>query len=254
MPQVGRAIQSRNAAFLAGLARAQKEAGADMLDVHVAGQGHDEAEALPWLVQVVQAEVDIPLMLDSLNVQAIEAALAVHKGHAIINSLSAEKGRWQQFLPLVTKYDCGAVLLCMSETGIPATPEERLSVARKMVERALEAGIKPQDLYLDPLVLSVGADSQAGKVTLETLHLIRENLPEVHTICGGSNVSYGMPCRPLLNATFLSMAVCSGLDTFLVDVRDKAVMAAIWAADALAGNDAYCSTYLRAYRSGGLQA
>jgi len=253
VPRVGKAVQKRDGEFIARLAQEQRDAGAHMLDVNAGAAGDSEAEALPWVVQAIQAEVDIPLMLDSTNAEAIEAALAVHKGQAIINSLSGEQNRWQKLLPLVTKYHCGAVVLCMDAKGIPPTAEERLRLAEDLVRRASDTGIQPEDLYLDPLVLSIGADWEAGRVTLEALHLIRQNLPEVHTIYGVSNVSYGLPCRRLLNATFLSMAVARGLDACIVDVRDKATMASIWAANALAGNDAYCSTYLKAYRAGRLQ-
>lgn len=251
--RVGEAIKKRETSFLVKLAREQKEAGADIVDVHAGGLGHDEVEALRWAVQAIQAEVEIPIMLDSTNADAVEAALEVHRGHAIINSLSAEQSRWQQLLPLVAKYRCSTVVLCISEAGIPTIPEERLNVAQNMVEKGLQAGIRLQDLYVDPLVLSIGANWQAGKVTLETLRLIRKNIPEVQTICGVSNVSYGLPCRRLLNATFLSMAVALGLDACVIDVRDKVMMASIWAANALAGNDAYCSEYLKVYRAGQLQ-
>lgn len=122
------------------------------------------------------------------------------------------------------------------------------------MDRALGAGIAPKDLYLDPLVLSVGASWQAGKVTLETLRLIRQNLPEVHTICAISNVGFGLPRRRLLNASFLAMTVALGVDTLLVNVLDKTVMATLWAANAVAGNDESCLTYLKAYRAGRLQA
>lgn len=253
IPQVGKAIQERDVSFLVALAREQKDAGADMLDVHVGSLGGNEAETLTWLVQTIQAEVDIPLVLDSLNAQAVEAALAVHRGHTIINSLSGEQDRWQQLMPLVIKHNCGAVMLCMGESGIPATAQERLSLAQELVERALEAGVKPQDLYLDPLAPSIGADWQGGKVTLETIRLIHQNIPDVHTICAISNISFGLPRRHLLNASFSAMAIAMGLDTFLIDVRDKAMMTTILAANALAGNDRHSLTYLRAYRAGRFQ-
>jgi 5-methyltetrahydrofolate--homocysteine methyltransferase len=253
IPSVGKAIQNRDGSFLARLALEQKEAGADMLDVNAAVVGTNEVEALPWLVQIIQTEVKFPLMLDSVNTKAIEAALRIHKGHAIVNSLSAEKNRWEQLFPLVLEYGCGAVVLCMNEAGIPRTAQDRFTVAQNLVERTLKAGIKPQDLYLDPLVLSIGANWEVGRVTLETLRLIHQNLPEVHTMCAVSNVSYGLPCRSLLNANFLSMAVAVGVDTLLIDVRDKRVMAALWSANVLAGKDRDCLAYLKAYHTSRLR-
>lgn len=250
---MGKAIRSRDASFICRLAHEQKDAGADMLDVHAGVIGESEADALAWLVQVIQAEIDIPLMLDSLDSQAIEAALKIHRGRAIINSLSGEQGRWQELLSLAVKYHCGAVVLCINDAGIPATAQGRLAVAKELVSRTLDVGMEPQDLYLDPLVLSVGADYQAGKVTLETLRLIHQNFPKVHTICAISNVSFGLPRRRLLNANFLAMAVTMGLDTFLGDMRDKAMTATIWTANAIAGKDDNCTKYLKAYRAGKLQ-
>lgn len=252
IPATGKAIQSRDASFLAQLAREQRDAGADMLDICAAAAGVNEIEVLPWLVQLVQAEVDTPLVLDSLNAQALEAALAVCQRRVIINSLSDEERRWQELLPLVVGYRCGAIVMCMGSAGIPDTAQGRLSLAQKLVARALRAGIAPQDLYLDPLVMSLGANWQAGKVTLETLRLIHQKLPEVHTICAISNVSFGLPRRRLLNASFLAMAIAMGVDTLLVNVCDKTVMATLWAANVAAGNDKSCLTYLKGYRAGRL--
>lgn len=252
IPSVGKAIQSRDASFIARLAREQRDAGADRLDICAAAVGSNEVEVLPWLVQVVQGEVNMPLMLDSINPQAIEAALLVCEGHVIINSLSGEQRRWQELLPLVVEHHCGAVVMCIGNAGIPDTARDRFDVAQELVERALGAGVELHDLYIDPLVLSVGASWQAGKVTLETLHLVHQSLPEVHTICAISNIGFGLPRRRLLNASFLAMTVAMGVDTLLVDVRDKTLMATVWAANVTAGNDKSCLTYLKAYRAGRL--
>jgi 5-methyltetrahydrofolate--homocysteine methyltransferase len=250
---VGQAILKRDAEFVVQLARCQVEAGAHMLDVNAGVAGGNEVEDLPWLVSTVLAKVDIPLSLDSADPEAIRAALKLCRGRPVINSITGEQSRLEGLLPLVVEYDCGVVILCMDERGIPETAQDRFEVGRSLVERATQAGVKADDIYMDPLVMSLGVDWRAPTVTLATLRLIREHIPEVHIVSGMSNVSFGLPKRHLLNCTFLAMLVAAGLDTFLIDARDKGLMASLWAAQALSGSDRYCAAYLKAYRAGQLE-
>ncbi|MDM7998712.1 MAG: dihydropteroate synthase [Dehalococcoidia bacterium] len=254
IPKVGEAIKAKDAEFVRKLALDQVEAGAQMLDVNAGVAGASEAEDLAWLVGLVQETVSVPLLIDSADPAALEAALAIHKGRPMINSISAEKHKLDSVLPLVASHDCSVVALCLGDEGIPQTPEARLKVARITVERAQAAGVKLEDIYVDPLTLGMCTSDKAAKITLETLRLIRQELPGVRIMCIASNVSFGMPNRRLLNRTFAAMAVAAamGVEAVMVDVRDKAMMSSLMAADALAGRDPYCKAYFKAFRAGKL--
>lgn len=254
IPKVEEAIKAKDVDFVRRLAVNQVEAGAQMLDVNAGIAGVDEVENLAWLVGLVQDTVSVPLLIDSANPKALEAALAIHKGRPMINSISAEKHKLDSVLPLVAKHDCSVVALCLGDEGIPQTPEARLKLAHFVLDRAQAAGLKLEDIYIDTLTLGMGTNDQAARVTLETLRLVRQELPGVRIMCIASNVSFGMPNRKLLNRAFATMAVAAamGLDAVMIDVRDKALMAALIAADAVAGKDSYCEAYFRAFRAGKL--
>lgn len=254
IPTVGQAILARDEDAIAALARTQVECGAQMLDVNAGGlAGQDEGANLKWMVGIVQSIVEVPLVLDSSNPAVLRDALEVYRGpRPILSSITADQDRLDKILPLAVEYNCGLVALCMSERGVPQDAEERLAVAEMLVEHAIGAGVKPADIYLDPLVMTVAADHSAGSVFLQTLQRIRERLPEVGTLCAPSNVSFEMPQRRLLNRTFVAMLVALGLQGFMVNVRDREVMATLVAAAALTGSDEYCRGFLRANRAGKL--
>ncbi|MBN2098690.1 MAG: dihydropteroate synthase [Dehalococcoidia bacterium] len=254
IPKVGEAINAKDVDFVRKLALDQVEAGARMLDVNAGVAGANEVENLAWIVGIVQNTVSVPLLIDSANPRALEAALAIHKGRPMINSISAEKYKLDAVLPLVASHDCSVIALCLGDEGIPQTPEARLKLARIVLDRAQAAGLKLEDIYLDTLTLGMGTSDQAAKVTLETLRLVRQELPGVRIMLIASNVSFGMPNRRLLNRTFATMAVAAamGVDAVMIDVRDKAMMAALIAADALTGKDPYCKGYFKAFRAGKL--
>jgi cobalamin-dependent methionine synthase I len=256
IPKVGDAIRAKDVDFVRRLALDQVEAGAQMLDVNAGVAGANEAEDLAWLVGLVQDTVSAPLLIDSADPKALEAALVIHKGRPMINSISAERHKLDTVLPLVARHDCSVIALCLGDEGIPQTPEARLKLARIVLDRALAAGLKLDDIYLDPLTLGMGTSDQAAKITLQTLRLIRQELPDVRIMCIASNVSFGMPSRRLLNRTFATMAMAAamGVDAVMIDVRDKAMMASLVAAEALAGKDPYCKGYFKAFRAGKLGA
>jgi cobalamin-dependent methionine synthase I len=249
---VGEAISRRDEQFIRGLASKQVAAGAAMLDVNVGVAEGDEVQNLTWAVRTVQQAVDVPLLVDSGNPEALRAAFEVHRGRPILNSINGEADKLAALLPLAAEYECGAILLCLDDRGIPKTADERYQIAEFLVERAVQAGLPPERLYVDPLIMTVGSDSRAARVALDALCRIREGLPQVHTSAGITNVSFGMPQRSLLNRTLLAMAIAYGLDAFLVNVMDPAMVATIQAADTLMGNDAYCSNFLDAYHAGKL--
>lgn len=250
VPAVGRAILRRDSAFISRLAQEQKSGGANMLDVNAGVPEGDEVADLPWLARTIQEAVDLPLLLDSINAQAVEATLSSCPGRFLINSISGERHRLDSLLPVAARYHCPAVIICLDDRGIPDNPQGRLEIALQVAQEAAKAGLGQSDFYVDPVVQAVGASWQSARTALDALRLIRERLPQAHTIMGISNVSFAMPHRPLLNATFLAMALGLGLEAALVDVRDRQLMAAVRAARLLAGQDPQCRAYLRAYRDG----
>ena len=251
--KVGKAIADRDRQFIQGLARQQVERGAQMIDVNAGMGGRDESSDLTWLVEVVQGEVDVSLMIDSSDPKAIAQALAIHKGRPIVNSITAETKKCESLLPVLAAQDCGVVALCVTEEGIPKTSDRRLEIARSLVAILVEAGKSPGDVYLDPLVLTVATDWQAGATTLDTLRLFKQELPEVKTIAGLSNIGFGMPVRRLINRTFLSMCLALGLDAAMLDVRNDGLMATLRAGQVLGGHDKWSRGYLKAFRDGKLQ-
>jgi cobalamin-dependent methionine synthase I len=248
--KVGEAILDRNESFLRELARTQYECGAHLLDVNAGVASGNEVEDLPWLVEIVQKEVPIPLMLDSANPEALKTALSVyhHSEPPILNSISGEEEKWNKIFPVIAERKCKIVVLLMDGHGIPKTVEERIEVADKLFQRLAKMGIPPDYVYFDPLVLSIAVETEAALVTLETIRTIRSRFPNTHTICGVSNISMGLPGRKLINRTFLTMAIASGLDTLLIDVRDQPLMSSIYTSKVLTHQDPYCLEYLKAYR------
>ncbi|MFA5537402.1 MAG: dihydropteroate synthase [Bacillota bacterium] len=250
--EVRTAVENQDVSFVQALAREQITAGADMLDVNAAVAGRDEVEDLPWMVKTVQEVVDFPLVLDSSNIDALVAAMKVHRGRPMINSLTAKKDSLERLLPVVAGEDCSVIVLCMDDDGIPSDVEGRLNAARAVVLPLLAAGKKRSDIYVDPLVMSISVDPSAAKTTLEVIKRISaEEMAGVQITGGLSNVSFGMPGRKLLNRTFLTMAMTFGLNSCIVDVRDKELMSAIYAARAFIENGG-SRDYLKAFRQGKL--
>jgi 5-methyltetrahydrofolate--homocysteine methyltransferase len=248
--KVGQAILGHNEAYLRKLVWTQHEGGAHCLDVNAGVAGGNETEDLPWLTQLVQKELSIPLMIDSANPEALKAALSVyrHSEPPILNSISGEEGKWNRLHPVLVERGCKAVVLLMDDRGIPKTIDERMAIAQTLFTRLTKMKISPHYLYFDPLVLSVAVEPEAGIVALETIRRLRLTYPDSHIICGLSNVSMGLPGRKLINRTFLNMAIWAGLDTLLVDVRDQALLSSIYASKILTRQDPYCIEYLKAFR------
>lgn len=253
IPSVLRALVARDDDAIRALALRQLECGARMLDVNAAVTGRDEEEDLCWMVRTVQAAVDLPLVLDSSNPAALRAALEVYRGpRPILSSITDEAGSADTILPLAVEHGCELVALCMDDEKISGEPRTRLAIARRLVERAAEAGLAPERLYLDPLVMTIATDTSAGCALLELIGLLRDTFPQVRLLCGASNVSFGMPERRLLNRTMAAMLAAAGVDAFLVNVRDRQLMATLQACAALLGQDKWCGAYLKAYRDGRL--
>ncbi len=225
----------------------QVEAGAHVLDVNAGVPGGDEPAIMRQAVQTVMEAVDMPLCFDSANPAALEAALSMYSGKALINSTTGEQSALERVLPLAKKYGAAAIALCNDERGPVQDPLVRLEVARKVIAHAADYGIRIADLVFDPLVLTVGADSNAGQVTLETIRLLRQELG-VNISAGASNVSFGLPDRPSLNSTFMAMAMMMGMDAAITNPLEPTVHTAILAADLFLGHDAYGGCWIKDFR------
>ena len=245
---VGPAVEARDAAVIQEMALKQDEAGATYIDVNAGTRVHDEPESLVWLVETVQAVVNKPLCLDSPNPEAIKAALKVHKGQALINSISGEKDRYEALLPLLIEYNARVVALCMDDTGMPETAEDRLKVADFLYKGMTAAGVKPEDIFYDPLVKPISVNIKYGWEVLDTINEIHKRYPGVHTTCGLSNISFGLPNRKLLNQAFLVMCTANGMDGVILDPLDEGIMSLAVASEALVARDDYCMNYITAQR------
>ncbi|MEA2454148.1 MAG: 5-methyltetrahydrofolate--homocysteine methyltransferase [Thermoleophilaceae bacterium] len=226
---------------------AQVEAGADMLDVNAGIPLVDEAELLVNMLKLVQDTCDLPICIDSSVVEALEAGLAVYEGKALVNSVTGEDERLEEILPLVAKHGAAVIGLANDETGIPETPQQRLEIATKIVNAAGDHGIPPEDVVIDPLAMTVGADTEAVTITLETIRLIRDELG-VNMSLGASNVSFGLPQRHALNAAFLPMAMEAGLTSAIMSTAAVCVES-VRGADLLLGHDPWGANWIAAHRA-----
>lgn len=227
----------------------QVAAGATMLDINMGIPLVDEAELLANAVTMVQELTDLPLCIDSSVVEALEAGLAAYKGKALVNSVTGETERLEQILPIVAKYGAAVIALPNEEDEIPDDPHKRLEITRKILDIAVgEYGIPMEDIVIDPLAMPIGADTTLVVKTLQTIELIRGELGLNMTL-GASNVSFGMPGRATLGATFLPMAMQRGLTSAIVDVRSPQIVEAVKAADLLLGNDEWGAAWIARSRA-----
>ncbi|TET13264.1 methyltetrahydrofolate cobalamin methyltransferase [Candidatus Aerophobetes bacterium] len=246
------AVKRQDAAFIQDIAREQVASGANMLDVNVGTRIYTEPDDMKWIVKVIQEVVDLPFCIDSPNPEAIEAGLSECKGKAMVNSITAEEKRVEEIFPLLKKFNSKIVALTMDDKGIPEDVERRYSIAEKLIEVLTKSGVALEDIYIDPLVRPIGTDSKSGLVVLESIKTIMSSFKGVHTICGLSNVSFGLPKRSLLNRAFLLMAMAMGLDAVIMDPLDKEMMSAVRVGEAILGRDEYCTEYLTSFRQGKL--
>lgn len=246
------AIRIKDAQFIRDEAKRQLDCEAHMLDINSAMSLEKEADDIEWLINVIQEAIDVPLCIDSPNPKAIKKALSVHKGKAMVNSITGEERRINEIIPLVKQYRASVVVLTMTEEGMPDTAQERLEIARRILKTLQNLGIEREDIYFDPLVRPVSTEAEQVREFLHSLRLIKKELEGAKTICGLSNVSFGLPKRSLINATFLAMAHICGLDAAIIDPTDKMVRASLKASQSLLGEDAHCLNYITAARKGEL--
>jgi 5-methyltetrahydrofolate--homocysteine methyltransferase len=228
-------------------ARAQVAAGAHMLDVNAGIPLADEPAILAKAIQLVQSITDLPLSIDSSIVAALEAGLAVYKGKALVNSVTGEEERLEAVLPLIKKYGAAVVAISNDETGISEDPDVRFEVAKKIVHRAADYGIPASDVVVDPLVMPIGAINKAGVQVMHLLNRLKNEL-KVNTTCGASNVSFGLPAREAVSATFLTMAIGAGMTSAIMNPLHLEIVKACMAADVMMGHDPDCARWIRKFR------
>lgn len=245
---IAAAIEAQDTEKIKHIARQEAENGADYIDVNAGVFVGQEADYLKWLVATVQEAVDTPCCIDSPDPAAIEAALGLHQGTAMLNSISLERDRYEALMPIVAGTNLKVIALCMSDEGMPETTTARLEIADKLVNGLVRNDVPLENIYVDPLVQPISTNQEFGLAFLKAIEEIMTRFEGVHTICGLSNISYGLPQRALLNQTFMAMAIGKGLDGAIVDPLNRRMMATITAAEALAGRDEYCGQYLTAYR------
>jgi len=229
-------------------ALAQVAAGAPVLDVNAGIPGLDEAALLVRMVKLVSETVDVPLCIDSSTDAALEAALDAYDGKALVNSVTGEEDKLERILPVVKRHGAAVIGLASDERGPLADPAERLAIARKIVQRAADHGIPAEDVIIDPMAMTVGADPDSGLVVLEAMRLIRDELG-ANLICGASNVSFGMPGRNELTATFVAMARMRGLTCAIANPLSREMRMAALGGDVLLGIDRYAGSWLKAIRA-----
>jgi 5-methyltetrahydrofolate--homocysteine methyltransferase len=251
---VGQAIADRNREFLADLAVAQAEAGADFIDVN-AGVGQDARESagdiIAWLADVVQDATDRPLAIDSDVPEVVESALHVYRGDTVmINSVNAEASRLDSLGRVAAEREAFLIALVMGESGIPGSVEERLAASETIMTHLTRMGVKEDHVFFDPLVLPVSVDATQAMVTLRTIESIKERFPSAKTVMGLSNISYGLPQRKMVNRAFLLMAAAAGLDAAIMNPLDAKMMSIVKVAEMLTGKDTSCKGFIRAHRKG----
>lgn len=243
-------VKNRDKDAIQKLALKQVEQGATYIDVNCGTLIDDEVDSLSWLVKTVQEVTPNPLCIDSPNPKALEEALKIHQGIPMINSITYEKDRYNKVIKLVKKYNAKIVALLMDENGISVKSDVRVQIGVDLINSMYQDGISYEDMYLDPLIQPISTDGKMGIVALETINQIKSKFPQVHFMCGLSNISFGLPQRGVLNKTFLSMCMYAGLDGAVLDPGNKQMMSMIYAAEALLNKDKFSKKYLKAHRKG----
>ena len=241
------ALQAGDFEVVRNDAIAQVDAGAVILDVNAGVPGVDEVALLSQVMREVMSVVDVPLCIDTANPTALEAALKLYEGKALINSVNGEEKSLNTVLPLAKEYGAAVIGLCMDDDGIPATPEKRTAVAEKIILRAEKFGISAEDVIIDPLAMAMGVDQKAGLLALNTIDMIVREFG-VNITMGASNISFGLPDRKYVNSAFIAMAIHAGLTCPITNPLVTEVNTAVLAADLSMGKDQHGMRWIKAYR------
>ena len=250
--RINAAVSDRDERFIRKEASRQAAAGATHIDVNAGTSVEKEANDLRWLVETVQAEVDLPLCIDTASAEALTGALALAIKTPIVNSITGETERKDRILPAVIDSGADVVALTMDDAGLPEDLAGRMKVARELVKELEAAGVKQSRIHFDPLIRPISTNPEQAMTACEAVRALREEFPGAGSICGLSNVSFGLPKRKLLNRTYLAMMVAAGIKGVIIDPTEPGMMGALHAARALAGDDEYCMEYITADREGRL--
>ena len=224
----------------------QQDQGAHILDVNVGLPDIDEPALMEEVIQELQSVVNLPLQIDTVDTEAMEKALRIYNGKAMVNSVSGKMDSMKKVFPLVKKYGGVVIGLTLDENGIPADADGRIKIAEKIIRTAAEYGIKKKDLVIDALAMTISSEPEGAKVTLETLRRLRDDIG-VNTVLGVSNISFGLPCRPIVNAAFYTMAMFNGLSAGIINPSSEDMMKSWYAYHALLGLDSNCERYIEKY-------
>jgi 5-methyltetrahydrofolate--homocysteine methyltransferase len=250
IPAVKDAIEKRDAAFIAERAMKQSEAGADFIDVCASTAPELEIETLKWLIEVVQDATDTPLCIDSPNPRVIDAVFKYANKPGMINSVSEEGDKCEILFPLLEGNTWEVVGLTCDNKGIPNDVETKIEITRRMVEKAAKYGITPDRIHIDPCVMALSTENNSLLNFVREIREIKNLYPTIHVTGAISNISFGLPVRPLLNKTCMAFAIEAGMDSAVMDPLNRDLMGTIFATYALLGKDKYCRKYSKAFRSG----
>ncbi len=248
--QIAQAISAGDRAFIQEEATAQTQAGAHYIDVNAGTFVGEEAQKLKWIVEAVQEVTDLPLSIDSPDPAVIREILPLVKQPPLINSITLEPSRIEGILPLVLEHRTKVIALCQAEENLAETTDAKVALAGRILEKLTGTGVPLDDIYLDPLVYPLSTNPRSAKATLDAIGMIMQQFPGAHTVCGLTNVSYGLPARKLINRAFLAAAITMGLDAAIIDPTDKQLYAMLKAMTLIAGKDDFCMDYLTAFRAG----
>jgi len=252
--RIRRAVEERDEAFIRKEASRQAAGGATHIDVNAGTSVENEADDLKWLVETVQSEVELPLCIDTASGAALKGAIALTDKTPIVNSITGETERKAEILPVVVETGAEVVALTMDDSGLPEDLDGRLRVARDLVKELTGAGVEESKIHFDPLIRPISTNPEQAMLAVAAVRQLRAEFPDAGSICGLSNVSFGLPKRKLLNRTYLAMMVAAGIKGVIIDPTEPGMMSTLHAARAIAGDDEYGMEYIGAERDGRLEA
>lgn len=252
---INEGVANRDAACIQADVKSQVDFGADLIDINAGSRRNSEVEDLFWLIEVIQKALpQVRLSIDSPNPDSMKAVLDQVEHPPMLNSITVESSRFKAMAPIIQLRDCDVVALCIDDRGIPKSAGQALENAVRLVSDLESLGVKRERIYLDPVIQAVSTNTNAALTALETIDRIRRELEGVNVVCGLSNISFGLPKRPLVNRVFLTLAMKAGLNAAIVDPLDKKLMGTLRATAVLLGQDPWCQAYTAAFRDGKLEA
>jgi cobalamin-dependent methionine synthase I len=244
------AVEKRDIQYIQDDVKKQAEAGASYIDVNAGARPEHEMEDMEWLLGIIQEVISLPISLDSPDTKVIEEAWGLLNKPPMINSISLEKNRYENLLSVLNHRECSVIGLCMDDSGMPIDAQDIIDRAGRLLSGLEDVGIKRENIYIDPLIQPISTDVSKGVMVMEAIQGILRQYPGAHVACGLSNISYGLPKRKIINRTFLTMLMASGLDGAIIDPLDEKMMSILRVSQMLLGQDDYCTKYLKSVRSG----